>query len=192
MPNSDLSIISDDLPQTSLQVCYLQVYLTLLLGVTALGVLLSVLVLRIHHISPEVKLDHKTEVSIRCLRVLTFLEKRGRSSSSKVSPDPVKGPSYLEEKCDKVDHDLHNDHDLDNNCHQVYEDLEPVHQKVLAWTDVAATLDRLFFYLFSLIILTSTSVLPYIAINGDTYTIPTRWPTALGCFNVSDFDSLNW
>ena len=168
----------------------------MLLGVTALGVLLSVLVLRIHHISPEVKVGHRTEVVIRWVRILTFLEKRGRSSSAKVSPDPLnmKGPC-LEKKPDKaialVDHDFRNDRDLDNNNHQKYDDLEPVCQKVLTWIDVAATLDRLFFYLFSLIILISTCVLlPYIALNGDSYTIPTRWPTALGCFNVSDFSSL--
>ena len=44
-----LSIIANDLPQTSTQICLLQVYLTVLFGITATGVILSAFVLRLHH-----------------------------------------------------------------------------------------------------------------------------------------------
>ena len=55
-----LSIISDDLPQKSTSVCYLQVYLTSLLGITALGVMFSVLVLKVHHRQPDVPIGWRT------------------------------------------------------------------------------------------------------------------------------------
>ena len=60
-----LSIISDNLPQTSTYVCYLQVYLTSLLGITALGVMFSVLVLKVHHRLPDAPIGQKTRKLIK-------------------------------------------------------------------------------------------------------------------------------
>ena len=189
-----LSIIADDLPQTSLHVCYLQVYLTLLLGLTALGVLLSVLVLRLHHISPEVKVGHKIEILIRWLRNLMFLEKRRIGPMPcyrKESPGALQVPS-LNQNSDKVktsvNQDFYNNLDIDGNNPETY-DHTAAERQVVTWTHVAATIDRVFFVLFSLTILISTCVLlPYIVIKGNNYTVPTEWPTVLGCFNMSVTD----
>ena len=49
-----LSIVSDYLPSTSLSTSILAVYLTLLLGYTSVGVVMSVFVLRLHHTSDAV------------------------------------------------------------------------------------------------------------------------------------------
>ncbi|GFN93436.1 neuronal acetylcholine receptor subunit alpha-3 [Plakobranchus ocellatus] len=63
-----LTIIADNMPQTSLQVSYLAVYLTLLLGLTAMGVVLSVIVLHIHHKTNDCRLGRRSELVIRKLR----------------------------------------------------------------------------------------------------------------------------
>ncbi|KAK3739070.1 hypothetical protein RRG08_025159 [Elysia crispata] len=73
-----LTIIADNMPQTSLQVSYLAVYLTLLLGLTAMGVVLAVVVLHIHHKSDDCKIGKRTARMTRKLRILFCLYKAKR------------------------------------------------------------------------------------------------------------------
>ena len=73
-----LTIIADNMPQTSLQVSYLAVYLTLLLGLTALGVVLAVVVLHIHHKPDDCNIGKRTERITRKFRVWFFLYKEER------------------------------------------------------------------------------------------------------------------
>ena len=77
-----LSIIADNLPQTSVKVCYLQVYLTSLLGITAVSVLMSIVVLNLHHMSPHVPVNGRTKRAISRLRKLIGLEKYDSPKSS--------------------------------------------------------------------------------------------------------------
>ena len=90
-----LSIISDDLPQTSVQVCYLQVYLISLLAVTALGVMVSVVILKVHHRSPEIPVGRKTRECIRYIRSALCLSGNRETATPKTmdfSPDDLKLP----------------------------------------------------------------------------------------------------
>ena len=121
------------------------------------------------------------------------LEKRrlGQMYHAKESPNALQVPS-LNQNSDKVkvsvNQDFHNNLDIGGNNPQTYGHTLAERQ-VLTWTHVAATIDRVFFVLFSLTILISTCVLlPYIVIKGNNYTVPTDWPTVLGCFNMSVID----
>ena len=82
-----VSSIADDLPQTSAQVCYLQVYLTLLLALTALGVLLSVLVMKLHHRSDDVIIGPVTKSCVHWLRRVTFMDRNRVRRGAQISPE---------------------------------------------------------------------------------------------------------
>ncbi|KAK3780353.1 hypothetical protein RRG08_022775 [Elysia crispata] len=54
-----LTIVSDHLPNTSVQTSILAVYLTALLGITAVSTVLSVFILKLHHRSPTDKVGKR-------------------------------------------------------------------------------------------------------------------------------------
>ncbi|RUS87382.1 hypothetical protein EGW08_004836 [Elysia chlorotica] len=84
-----LTIIADNMPQTSLQVSYLAVYLTLLLGLTAMGVVLAVVVLHIHHKPDDCTIGERTERMTRKLRRLLRLYKQKRPQLARVAAPNV-------------------------------------------------------------------------------------------------------
>ncbi|GFN84029.1 neuronal acetylcholine receptor subunit alpha-3 [Plakobranchus ocellatus] len=81
-----LTIIADNMPQTSLQVSLLAVYLTILLAFTALGVILSVVVLNLHHTSDEIPVGRKTTKITRLVRHYLRLGLRPALSDNQVAP----------------------------------------------------------------------------------------------------------
>ena len=90
-----LTIIADNMPQTSLQVSYLAVYLTLLLGLTALGVVLAVVVLHIHHKPDDCNIGKRTERITRSVRRILGLYNEDPEMNTISPPDiPVQGSRH--------------------------------------------------------------------------------------------------
>ncbi|GFN84030.1 histone-lysine N-methyltransferase SETMAR [Plakobranchus ocellatus] len=81
-----LTIIADNMPQTSLQVSLLAVYLTMLLGFTALGVILSVIVLSLHFTGDDIPVGHRTAFITRKIRRFLRLRRYPKRSVNRVSP----------------------------------------------------------------------------------------------------------
>ncbi|GFS19903.1 neuronal acetylcholine receptor subunit alpha-7 [Elysia marginata] len=81
-----LTIIADNMPKTSTQVSLLAVYLTILLAVTAFGVVLSVVVLNLHHTSEETPVGPRIEAFTRVARRFLRLGHHSKEMSSKVRP----------------------------------------------------------------------------------------------------------
>ncbi|XP_012940876.1 acetylcholine receptor subunit beta [Aplysia californica] len=171
-----LSIIAENLPQTSKQVCYLQVYLTTLLGITSFGVLVSVVVLRIHHRSPEVPVGLKTAAIVRKIRQYTCLTKSSmicNSYSSRIHPDPQHMSDEVPLEKEKVSTDQKQappDFDGDEHFKKNPISLDDLKGNVedVTWPCVAETMDRVFFILFTCTIaLLTVTLLPYIAIAGS-------------------------
>ncbi|GFO29089.1 neuronal acetylcholine receptor subunit alpha-3 [Plakobranchus ocellatus] len=168
-----LTIIADNMPQTSLQVSYLAVYLTLLLGLTAMGVVLSVIVLHVHHKPDDCKVSRQTEAIVRKLRLVLGLYNQG--------PKEDEQPSTTEPNASK-----------DENCRPKLSNtflkrlkgtvtpLENVQtvsppptysesevNEEITWPKIAETLDRVMFILTSALIVITTAVfLPLLAIGS--------------------------
>ncbi|RUS87381.1 hypothetical protein EGW08_004835 [Elysia chlorotica] len=87
-----LTIIADNMPQTSLQVSYLAVYLTLLLGLTAMGVVLAVVVLHIHHKPDDCTIGERTENITRKLRNVLYMNKTKPKKNTKPRPPTTPPP----------------------------------------------------------------------------------------------------
>ena len=83
-----LSIITDNLPQTSRHVCYIQVFLTTILAITAMAVLLAVLVLHFHHKPPSLPVGKRTASLIRCFRN-THTSDRSQVTPTEIPVDDV-------------------------------------------------------------------------------------------------------
>ncbi|GFS19899.1 neuronal acetylcholine receptor subunit alpha-6 [Elysia marginata] len=90
-----LTIIADNMPQTSLQVSLLAVYLTMLLGFTAMGVILSVVVLALHHKCDEIPVGRRVAATTREIRRLLGLGCKPKIPSNRVSPQPCVRSSPL-------------------------------------------------------------------------------------------------
>lgn len=164
-----LTIIADNMPQTSLQVSYLAVYLTLLLGLTAMGVVLAVVVLHIHHKPDDCQIGERTERITRQFRAkLGFhstritghqLEPRvGDCPSPKLSsPTTLNSTPRLAVARASVTSVTEN----------VAFSPPPSYrrsQEEITWSKVAETLDRVLFLLTSCLIAITTLVfLPLIA-----------------------------
>ena len=172
-----LSIIADDLPQTSRKICYLQVYLTSLLGITAFAVLLSVLVLHLHHMAAHIEVGEETKQAVRCLRKIIGLEKNRHSRTAAVHPLDVK------EKCHNSFIGNQPTEDIPGNKSNVSgaatseedkQSREYVTETSIAetddvtWVDVAQTIDRVIFIVLSVIIVVgSVLTFAYISSNGS-------------------------
>ncbi|GFO29092.1 neuronal acetylcholine receptor subunit alpha-7 [Plakobranchus ocellatus] len=138
-----LTIIADNMPQTSLQVSYLAVYLTLLLGLTAMGVVLAVVVLHIHHKPDERKVGKRTETIVRKLRFILGLYRQDSTNglqNIRVSPSENKGLSGA-----------------GTSHHQLKEAFSPPpsyceRKEEITWPKVAETLDRVMFIFTSCLI----------------------------------------
>ena len=171
-----LSVIADSLPQTSSQVCLLQVYLTCLLGITALAVLLSVIVLRIHHRSPDIPVGQTTQVlTIWAMNLLCRPHSVVKSSNSvKPTEDVMPHDDTTSVTKDMTSgQSLQDNGDQSNLGYEIEKDVitqEMMSQNKVTWTVVAETLDRGIFVLISLVIfLGSVCIFTYIVISGSSY-----------------------
>ena len=164
-----LTIIADNMPQTSLQVSYLAVYLTLLLGLTAMGVVLAVVVLHIHHKSDDCKIGKRTMIVTRKLRKILYINK----VSAKIMGEPEEGGQSR----GKLEKNIETGGSHSNSRTAV----TPLHQNVafspppsykeneeeITWPKVAETVDRVMFILTSaLIAVMSLVFLPILASGG--------------------------
>ena len=166
-----LSIITDSLPRTSEQVCLLQVYLTSLLGITAAAVLLSVLVLKLHHKPKEAPVGRKTRNILLFIRRIGHLC-TGKDAKTRKIQSVEFCPNY-EEVHRKVNLITVPDSSQDTPMEKIQDEdkstkqIEPGFDEV-TWPQVAAMLDRVFFILFTAVIVIGTcSIFPYMAYAGS-------------------------
>ena len=151
-----LSIIADSLPQTSSQLCYIQVYITLLLGITALGVLLAVVVLHFHHKPAHVTVGKKTAAVVKRLRILCS------SDRNKISPSSSHGNQSHLTQSDNGNilprEDIGRDDVTKLSGDDNLDGIPPIDLGTgdVTWPEVAKTIDRVIFALFSGIIFLGT------------------------------------
>lgn len=187
-----LSIIADSLPRTSEQVCILQVYLTSLLGLTAAAVLLSVLVIRLHHRSDN-PVGEKTKLAVSVIRILLHFNEKSQCknavrpcheevNSVQAAVTDIASAAHVVGAGTSTPHTSNADHKL----------MKPVHacdDGDVTWPYVAETLDRVFFCAFSFVIVIGTcTVFPYIALAGDFDPPGPRAPGEHGCHKLEMFN----
>ncbi|GFS03113.1 neuronal acetylcholine receptor subunit alpha-3 [Elysia marginata] len=83
-----LTIVSEHLPNTSVQTSIVAVYLTTLLGITAVGIMVSTLILRLHHRSAGARVDDRTQKLVEFLKTITFSHKEEDKQIPKNSISP--------------------------------------------------------------------------------------------------------
>ncbi|RUS71652.1 hypothetical protein EGW08_020592, partial [Elysia chlorotica] len=145
-----LTIIADNMPQTSLQVSYLAVYLTLLLGLTAMGVVLAVVVLHIHHKPDDCTIGERTERMTRKLRVLLRINR----TSSEPEREPEDGPATKrkavgERLTTAGSHatSVNVVTPLNNNANSSPPPSYKESKEEITWPKVAETMDRVMFFI---------------------------------------------
>ena len=179
-----LSIIADNLPRTSEQICLIQVYLTSLLGITASAVLLSVLVLKVHHksdedpVSPRVKsiilllrrrkpdnklMDRKhslneTETSQTSTnKLFTSLNPTNKWFTTSNESSPISKIDLIADSVTRVD-------EIKDEPGEKFNSDDDIQ---VSWKDVAQCLDRAGFFIVAFIITVGTfTVFPYVAYAG--------------------------
>ena len=164
-----LTIVAENMPQTSLQVSYLAVYLTLLLGLTAMGVVLAVVVLHIHHKSDDCRIGKRTEKVIRNLRVLLRINKVSRETieesqhhDSSMSKSTQKEPQTHHVARFRTAVTPLNDSAIFSPPPSYQES-----QEEITWPKVAETVDRAMFLLTSCLIAVMTIVFFPILAHGN-------------------------
>ena len=147
-----LSIITHSLPQTSENVCCLQVFITSMFGITAFSVLLSVLVLNIHHMSDDVQVGEVTKKSITRLRKIICLDRKKKPSIEvkniikTMSSLPVKERADVKEKIQSTeDTGRHKCPDKTNVSEGSPPDNNLAGNDDVTWAEVAKTIDRVVF-----------------------------------------------
>ncbi|XP_050397193.1 acetylcholine receptor subunit delta [Patella vulgata] len=126
-----LTIISENMPQTSIHISLLAVYLTILVALSAISVIITTLVLRLHH------KDDSIPVSKGIGNVTNFFLCRRRCSSKMVN--------------------VHNTVVTPVSTENVENTQDSVH--IVTWKDVARLLDAFFFWLYLVVTCLSTAVL---------------------------------
>ncbi|KAK3778735.1 hypothetical protein RRG08_013006 [Elysia crispata] len=178
-----LTIIADNMPQTSMQVSLLAVYLTILLAVTAMGVVLSVVVLNLHHTSDETPIGARTEAFARYVRRYLRLGQHPKKLSNKVRPvlntpaTTLTDADFLSTKNGHMNHmappmDARSPSKLGrnkehgsfvSNSSKTTNDGEE--REIMTWPKVAEAIDRLLFLAFTCLVFFVTIILlPYMAI----------------------------
>ncbi|KAK3739065.1 hypothetical protein RRG08_025154 [Elysia crispata] len=163
-----LTIIADNMPQTSLQVSYLAVYLTLLLGLTAMGVVLAVVVLHIHHKSDDCKIGKRTERVIRKLRAVFCISKEKAAKQLWAIPFPPhdtkeKGPTNSRPQSKVAVTPVSGDEAVSPPPSYT----QIVEEEKITWPKVAETMDRIMFIFTSCLIVITTAVfIPLLAFGS--------------------------
>ena len=79
-----LSMISENIPENSITVCYLQMYLTLLFGINSFGVIMSVFVFKSYHISSDrLLLGTTAQTVVSAIRRLLCLRPCSRQNAAR-------------------------------------------------------------------------------------------------------------
>ena len=166
-----LTIVSDYLPNTSLNTSILAIYLTTLLAYTALSVVTSVLVLRLHHRPDTHKVTKFYNQLTLTLKVMTC---NSKEHNPKVTPmmSKVKDAAAHEEtmtrsKFRSVEiNDVMSNDDMD---HHVLKEQMPS----FSWQEVAETLDWFCFLLYTGLIALTTVVTLMVLVLGGAANKPT-------------------
>ena len=158
-----LTIIADNMPQTSLQVSYLAVYLTLLLGLTAMGVVLAVVVLHIHHKPDDCKIGKRTERVTRKFRKMLGMHSTGGEAEidfrNQASPKRKCSSSQMIFKTSVTPF---NDDDESSRPPSYRENKEKI-----TWPKVAEVVDRIMFFVTSSLIAIITLVFFLLLAMGE-------------------------
>ncbi|XP_033733503.1 acetylcholine receptor subunit beta-like [Pecten maximus] len=161
-----LTLISDNIPSTSVSVCYLSIYLALILVFGSISVVCTILVLNFHHRSNEKEpipmwlkmFIFNIVAKVVCWKGHCCCRKRSVSPSS-IIPDvqstPIKhnDPESNEKVVPVAEVSADNDDDFD--------EVEDV-----TWQDIAGILDKFFFFLFMVSIGLSTIVIFSLLMNN--------------------------
>ncbi|XP_071156570.1 neuronal acetylcholine receptor subunit non-alpha-2-like [Mytilus edulis] len=148
-----LTLVQDSMPSSSKNVSYLSVYLAMTLVLGVLCVILTVLVIRVHHRSPNIPVPQRINglmlkmcIPLSCWRGCCC--SRGKKNKSgKVGPNSAGPEAYVDINDQKNIEDFPDDY-------------------IFAWTEVAAIMDWFFFILLSTITALCTVVLISIVIVG--------------------------
>ena len=164
-----LTLVTDYLPDTSLHISLVGLYLTVLLGICSLSVVVTAFILRIHHT------DDNIPVGPSWLGLVTCFGQRGLIF--RVS-DP-----HLKDICSKVKGNgepipktnaLH--HLVSQTVNPNVED-QTVTEPRITWTDVSSVLDWMCFLLFSLVNVFSTVGFGCILMLGAEANMPSLEPS---------------
>ncbi|XP_048759708.1 neuronal acetylcholine receptor subunit alpha-3-like [Ostrea edulis] len=142
-----LSVISENIPSTSVSVCYMSIYLATVLGAGTIAVLFVIIVINVYHTPQEKPIPLWTRRFISLLMIL-FCWKSStsccssrccRSSKTTVENTPV--TEIVKKSVVSNDDVVEDDEEEDSE---------------ITWRTIAAVLDHFFFIIFMLIILLAT------------------------------------
>ncbi|GFS17531.1 neuronal acetylcholine receptor subunit alpha-2 [Elysia marginata] len=194
-----LTIVSDHLPNTSVQTSILAVYLTTLLGITAVSTVVSVFILKLHHRSPGQRVGPRIQKLVVFLKriTLTLNEDEEHLSKNTVSPsnDGESVSHYRASPLGLSKHDLREERDTTQNDHdQDHLDVPgrrrsraatlshvvmdrrlsspPVYHSPMTWQDVAQTIDWFLFLVSTVMSLMLTIIIMAILTVGADNNAP--------------------
>ena len=132
-------------------------YLTLIFGINALGVIMSVVVFKLHHNSSSIHIGSTGQTVINTIRRILCIKPHSAQATLEVkTKTELSGALRRETEQDGAN---------DDNCTRHPEDYS--RSQPMPWTVVAETLDYAVFYVISVSICVSTCViLPYISLAG--------------------------
>lgn len=197
-----LTIVSDQMPNTSVQTSTLAVYLTTLLGITAISVVVTVFTLRIHHRPQGEKVGRRTQKSILFLKKITFSLSKVEEHLSKNTISPSNDAdgesfshypdsSHIAIKQDQPEEGDINAKDQDQDHLDVHGcrrsraatlssvavgrrlSSPPVYHAPMTWQDVAQTIDWFLFLVFTALSFLLTIIIMAILTIGADSNAPT-------------------
>ena len=166
-----LTIVTDYLPDTSLQVSYLALYLTVLLGMCALSVVFTTFILHIYHYPEDHPVGPKVTRLTKFLQAITFFSMKAESHQqhgqdievvrhSQNNFTALADESSVSNLADGVGKD---EGHTDGNKTSYTLQLADTELEQLNWKLVAKTLDWFFYILFTLVSFLITS--GYLAVS---------------------------
>ncbi|XP_069116701.1 acetylcholine receptor subunit beta-like, partial [Argopecten irradians] len=162
-----LTLISDNIPSTSVSVCYLSIYLAMILGFGSIAVICTILVLNLHHRSNEkepIPMWLKTFIfnivaKVVCWKGHCCCRRRSVGPSTNNNPSvhstPVKHTDPESNKKVVPDPEVLNENDDD------FDEVEDV-----TWQDIAGILDKFFFFVYMVSVGLSTIVIFSLLMNN--------------------------
>ncbi|XP_052091482.1 neuronal acetylcholine receptor subunit non-alpha-2-like isoform X3 [Mytilus californianus] len=148
-----LTLVQDSMPSSSKSISYLSVYLAMTLVLGVLCVILTVLVIRVHHRSPNIPVPQRINVLMlkMCIPLSCWrgccCSRGKKNANGKVGPNTDPSEAYVDIDYQKNNEDFPEDY-------------------LFAWTEIAAVMDWFFFILLSTITALCTVVLMSIVIVG--------------------------
>ncbi|GFN75629.1 neuronal acetylcholine receptor subunit alpha-3 [Plakobranchus ocellatus] len=165
-----LTIVSEELPNTSLQVSLLSVYLAILIAITAATVIMTVCILRLYHRDETEQVGPMTEKLTRFLQKITCTAKGKKPHKNSVTPLFVQ--SQLSE-VELTDPDkAQSQNTISTNLSFERSNSAQTIER-LTWQEVAKTLDCFLFILMSGISLVCTLCFVFVLLVGSEKNAPT-------------------